>query len=169
MKWAASVEAWQALKSGEGCAMCADIHLAANPHSFLVAELPQSVVRLPRNQYMYGWTVVASKRHVSELWELSDQELVAFWQDVTRVAHALDTLFQPAKINYGVFGNLCPHLHCHVLPRSYTDDPHQPIDMHEQQRLLSDKAYRVLIEDLRRLILGGSLKQEPREANGRIP
>ena len=68
MKWMAP-EPWRALKQGKACPMCADIHLAENPHSFNVCELSQSFVRLPRNQYMRGWTLVVLKRHAAELFE----------------------------------------------------------------------------------------------------
>jgi len=45
--------------------LCADIHLEVNEFSFLVAELEWSYVRLARNQYRPGWTLVALKRHAS--------------------------------------------------------------------------------------------------------
>ncbi|MFN8491841.1 MAG: HIT family protein [Caldilineaceae bacterium] len=142
--------AWEALKQGLDCPMCANIHLVENVHSFLVAKLPQSFVRLPKNQYMRGWTLVACKRHVNELFELTDQELAAFWHDVATVAKALDTLYTPAKINYAVFGNLCPHLHCHLLVQTYQDDPHKPLNMHEQEIFLTPAEYQQMIKALRK-------------------
>ena len=128
MKWMAP-EAWQALKQGKDCPMCADIHLAENPHSFKVCELSQSIVRLPRNQYMRGWTLVVLKRHAAELFELSPHELHGFWDDVARVAHALERVYAPAKINYLIFGHRCPHVHCHLLAHGYDADPHKPVDI----------------------------------------
>lgn len=149
---------WQALKQGIDCPMCADIHLDENVHSFLVAELSQSFVRLPKNQYMRGWTLVACKRHVNELFELTDQELAAFWRDVATVAKALDSLYAPAKINYAVFGNLCPHLHCHLLVQTYQDDPHKPINMHEQEVFLAPAEYQQMIKALHeRIFSSGSV------------
>jgi diadenosine tetraphosphate (Ap4A) HIT family hydrolase len=65
------------------------------------------------------------KRHACELFELGEQELLEFWQDVARVAKALDTVYQPTKINYCIFGHLCPHIHCHLLVHSFADDPEQ--------------------------------------------
>ena len=142
-------EKWEPLKAGVGCPMCADLHLPENPFSFLVSERRQSYVRLPRNQFMRGWTIVAFKRHACELFELTPTELSEFWQDVSDVAQALDAIYRPVKINYGIFGHLCPHLHCHLLVHSYADDPHKLIDMNEQTVLLTSKEYQTMIDDLR--------------------
>jgi diadenosine tetraphosphate (Ap4A) HIT family hydrolase len=38
------------------------------------------------------------------------------------VAHALQAVFAPVKMNYNVLGNWVPHLHTHLVPR-YADDP----------------------------------------------
>ena len=87
-----SVEAWTQLKAGVDCSMCADIHLDENEFSYKVAEFRHTLVRLPKNQYVRGWTIVVLKRHASELFELKDAELSAFWRDVSSVARALDQL-----------------------------------------------------------------------------
>lgn len=68
-------------------------------------------MRFVRNQYRRGWTILALKRHATELFELDPNELAEFWQEVVRVAHALNDLYRPVKINYAVFGDLCPHIH----------------------------------------------------------
>jgi diadenosine tetraphosphate (Ap4A) HIT family hydrolase len=113
MRWQPP-EVWTKLKAGIGCRVCAVVHLDENSVSFKVAKLRRSFARLPKNQYLRGWTVVALKRHASELFELDDRELGEFWQDVARVARALDQIYRPAKISYGVMGFQCPHLHCHL-------------------------------------------------------
>jgi diadenosine tetraphosphate (Ap4A) HIT family hydrolase len=128
--------------------MCDDIHLEENSFSFKVAELRRSFVRFPKNQYMRGWTVVALKRHASELFELGDQELCEFWQDVAQFARALDQIYRPAKISYCVMGFRCPHLHCHRCVFSYDDDTHKPIDMNEKKVLLSEVEYQSMIADM---------------------
>ena len=89
------------------------------------------------------------KRHACELFELTPQELAEFWQDVSEVAQALDAIYRPVKIDYGVFGHLCPHLHCHLLVHSYQDDPHKLIDMNEQTVLLTNGEYMSMINELR--------------------
>src|SRR4051812_2936354 len=103
MRWLPP-ETWTRLKAGIDFPMCADIQLDENPFSFKIAELRQSYVRLPKNQYMRGWTVVALRRHASELFELSDAEVLGFWKDVAQVAKALDRIYRPANISYSVMG-----------------------------------------------------------------
>jgi hypothetical protein len=100
MGWA-SVDEWDRLKAGLGCPMCADIHLDENEFSYKVTEFEHTYVRLPKNQYQRGWTLVVLKRHANELFELTEVELAAFWRDVARVAQALDQLYHPTKIKPG--------------------------------------------------------------------
>jgi len=40
-----------------------------------------------------------------------------------------------------VMGSLCPHVHCHLLPRSFADDPTKPVNMNEQQVFLVPDEY----------------------------
>ena len=149
MAWTDPV-AWARMWAGSDCVMCADIHLEVNAFSLLVAELRQAYVRLARNQYRRGYTVVALKRHANELFELSDDELADYWRDVADAAAAIQRVFAPVKINYAVLGNLCPHIHCHLLPQFATDIPPHVLDMGDSQVLLTDQQYEQIVADLRR-------------------
>jgi diadenosine tetraphosphate (Ap4A) HIT family hydrolase len=102
-------EQWARLKAGVDCPMCADMHLEVNAFSYLVAELERSYVRLVRNQYRRGWTILALKRHATELFELAEDEHAEFWREVACAARALNDLCRPVKTNYSVLGNLGPH------------------------------------------------------------
>jgi len=148
MRWTPP-ERWADLKRGIGCAFCADAHLDENPASFKVADLDYSIVRLPKNQYMRGWTVVVLKRHANELFELGEDELAGFWREVALAARALDDIYHPAKINYCVFGHHCPHIHCHLLVHSFDEDPSKLIDMHEGEVFLTDAEYEQMRTALR--------------------
>jgi diadenosine tetraphosphate (Ap4A) HIT family hydrolase len=132
--------------------MCADIHLDENEFSYKVAEFDYTYVRLPKNQHQRGWTIVVLKRHANELFELTESELAGFWRDVARVAQALDRLYRPAKINYLVLGNLCPHLHCHLVLQTFADDQHKPIDMTAEVVLLEAAEYRSTVDALQQLL-----------------
>ncbi len=148
MTWK-NTEKWEKMISGEDCDFCSDIHLEENPHSFLVSELKTSFVRLPKNQYWKGWTIVALKRHATELYELSDQESADFTKEIASVAKAVKEVFQAVKINYAIYGNLCPHLHCHILPQQIENDPHAPIKQNAEAVFLSEDEYKTIIEKLR--------------------
>ncbi len=146
-------ETWNRLKAGVDCPMCADMHEAENPFSIKVADLDWSVVRLARNQYRRGWTLVILRRHASELFELGDAELAGFWREVAQVARALDRVYRPAKINYGVFGNLCPHIHCHLVMQFPEDDPTRPLDMQAGHVVLGEAEYAEMVSTLRDALL----------------
>ena len=54
-----------------------------------------------------------------------------------RVGQALQTVFNPLKMNFNILGNAVPHLHAHILPRYYGDpEPHRPIDPNAAQTFL---------------------------------
>ena len=143
---------WQDMIKGNNCPFCNDIHLDVNEFSFKVIELNNSFVRLPKNQYWKGWTIVALKRHATELFELSDIELSEFWKEVSLAAKAVKEVFKPIKINYAIHGNLCPHIHCHIFPQQLKNDPHAPIKPDGKEILLSEEEYRIIIASLRKYL-----------------
>src|SRR3954451_13033010 len=132
---------WQRLRAGDDCPMCLDGNLESNAFSLRVAEMDWSVMRLARNQWCRGWSLVILKSHACELFELSDAELCGFWRDVSRAAQALQSVFQPVKMNYAVYGNLNPHIHCHLVPRYASDDPRAPLEMGAGEVLLAEQDY----------------------------
>jgi diadenosine tetraphosphate (Ap4A) HIT family hydrolase len=115
---------WADMKAGIACPMCDDGHLPTNEHGDLIAELPGSYARLHRNQTHAGYSVVIAKRHASELFDLSGEELALFWNEVAAVARSISMVLDPVKLDYLVMGHLCPHVHCHVYPQYENDDPH---------------------------------------------
>jgi diadenosine tetraphosphate (Ap4A) HIT family hydrolase len=82
-----------------------------------VCELSYTNVYLMRNQNYPGRCVVAWKSHVREIFELSTDEQAIFANEVALTAKAIYQLFAPDKLNYGIYGDGVPHLHCHVVPK----------------------------------------------------
>lgn len=151
MKWK-SPEDWAKLKAGIDCPLCQDGNMEENQHSYKVIELKQSFVRFNKNQYMPGWTTLILKRHATELFELTPEERAGFWDEVSLVAKALYEIYNPAKINYCIWGNFMPHLHCHLFTQTFDDDPGKPINQNEKEVLLSVKKYQSLIKDIKKKI-----------------
>ena len=87
-----------------------------------VALLPTAVAVLGNDQYYPGYTLVIARRHATELYHLPDTESTAYFQDMLRVARAIDRAFSPRKMNYELLGNTVAHLHWHLFPR-YANDP----------------------------------------------
>ncbi|WP_286165786.1 HIT family protein [Olsenella uli] len=87
-----------------------------------LCELPASQLILFREQSHRGRCIVASKRHVDDISDLTEEESAAFMADVRHVAAALHRAFSPDKINFGAYGDTMHHLHFHLVPK-YADDP----------------------------------------------
>lgn len=83
----------------------------------LVCSLTASDVYLVRDQTYKGRCVVAYRKHLSDLHELSVEEQAAFLRDLCAVCSALASVYHPDKINLAVYGDKLPHLHFHVVPK----------------------------------------------------
>lgn len=92
------------------------------PPEEVVWQFPTSVAVLGHWQYYHGYCVLIARRHASELSQLTDAERLAYLDEMCLLARAIETVFNPRKLNYELLGNLVPHLHWHVFPR-YEQDP----------------------------------------------
>lgn len=90
-----------------------------------IVELDHSYVILNRDQFFPGYTLLFTKEHVTELFHLDRAVRTGLMEEVSRVAAALYEVFQPAKINYELLGNMVPHIHWHLVPR-FADEPLWP-------------------------------------------
>lgn len=116
-----------------------------------VAPLQVSMLYLFKEQTYRGRCVVAYRAHINELFELPDAELTLFMQDVARAARAMQSAFNPSKINYGAYSDKLPHLHFHLVPK-YKDGPSwgAPFTMMpEPKQLLSATDYAALIAQIK--------------------
>ena len=80
--------------------------------------LDSSTVYLFNDQNFKGRCVVANNHHVTELFYLPREEMIAYMDEVTLVAQAVFNVVKPNKINYAVFGDIVSHLHYHIVPKS---------------------------------------------------
>lgn len=87
----------------------------------LVWQFPHSFAVLGPWQYYTGYCILVSRRHATELSQLG-AERAAFLDEMSALARAIEEAFRPCKLNYELLGNLVPHLHWHLFPRS-ADDP----------------------------------------------
>lgn len=89
--------------------------------------------------------VIWRGRHVADVTRLSNTEAGRYWEDVLRVARAVELHYTPAKLNLMLLGNELPHLHTHVVPRYVDDrDPGRPPSMR-----IGEPRLQLPIEDLR--------------------
>lgn len=86
-----------------------------------ITKLEISTLYLFKEQTYKGRCIVSFDKHVNELFELSEEELELFMQDVVKVAKTLKKVFNADKINYGIYSDKLPHLHFHIVPK-YIDE-----------------------------------------------
>jgi len=103
-----------------GCERIALIGEKRNPD--FVAELRECFVTLADEQAYRGYCILLLKDHHERLAELPLEHQLRVFEDVARVASALERELRPERINYACLGNMLRHVHWHVTPR-YADDP----------------------------------------------
>ncbi len=115
-----------------------------------IAKLDVSTVFLFKEQTYHGRCNVVYKDHVKELFNLNEQELSSFMNDIKRVAIAVDKAFQPNKINYGAYGDTMHHLHMHVVPKyEGKDNWGSTFEMNPGKTYLTDKEYENVIAKIK--------------------
>lgn len=100
----------------ENCSYCAEGALL-DAFGIKIGELPMSKVILFKEQSHRGRVIVACKRHVDDITDLTKEERIQFMEDVSHVAEILHELFHPDKINFGAYGDTMHHLHFHLVPK----------------------------------------------------
>lgn len=133
----------------QNCAYCMEGELVAQ-FGIKICELGASKVYLFKEQSHPGRCIVASKYHVSEMKDLSDEDRIAFLNDVNTVARAIHEVFHPDKVNYGAYGDTGCHLHFHLTPK-YKDEFEWggTFEMNPKKTFLTDTEYEEMVSKLR--------------------
>lgn len=133
------------------CPMC---NRWSDDSDLRIIPLKHSFVTLNRDQFFPGYVLLFTREHVTELFHLKPRMRGELMEEVSRVAQALQTVFQPDKINYELLGNMVAHMHWHLVPRFATDPlwP-RPIwsEAHEELLLTPDE-YLSRIELIRKAL-----------------
>ena len=134
------------------CSYCVEGELVAK-FGIKICELDATKVYLFKEQSHKGRVIVASKYHVSEITELTDEQRNAFFADVNHVAEAIHKAFSPDKVNYGANGDTGHHLHFHLVPK-YKDEFEWggTFAMDPKQKTLTDAEYDELINELKKYL-----------------
>lgn len=115
-----------------------------------IADLEVSQLFLFKEQSHPGRCNVVYKDHGVDLQMLSDDERNAFMRDVARVGKAIDTAFNPDKINYGAYADTISHLHMHIVPKYKGEFEFGGVfEMNPKKTYLSDAEYSAMIEKIK--------------------
>lgn len=136
----------------ENCSYCTEGELL-DAFGIKICELPASKVILFKEQSHPGRVIVASKKHVDEITDLTAEERIAYIEDIAHVADAIHKAFQPTKINYGAYGDTMHHLHFHLVPK-YKDgfEYGGVFQMNPKEKFLSDEEYKEMIEKIKKYL-----------------
>lgn len=133
----------------QNCAYCMENELL-DKFGIKICELSQSKVYLFKEQSHKGRVIVAHKKHVSEMVNLTDDERNGYFEDISRVARAIHAAFSPNKINYGAYGDTGCHLHFHLVPKYEGEfEWASTFEMNPQKTYLSDAGYAEIIAKIK--------------------
>lgn len=132
------------------CAYCMEGELVAK-FGIKICELEASKVYLFKEQSHKGRVIVAHKKHVGDMQELTAEERSVYFEDVAKVAGALKAAFAPDKINYGAYGDTGHHLHFHLVPK-YADEYEWGgvFEMNPDKVYLTDAEYESIIAQIKK-------------------
>jgi ATP adenylyltransferase len=113
-------------KESGACFLCAAAE-AADPKrqadSLVLWQSPHCVVLINRFPYTNGHLWIAPKKHVAELAQLSDDQLLDMEKQTVAAIDLLSEVMAPQGFNLGINLGRCAgaglpgHLHRHVVPR----------------------------------------------------
>ena len=84
---------------------------------FEVCDLSISKVFLCKDQTLPGRCTIMFKEHYEEIFQIPKEERDLFMNDVCLLAKTISELFNPDKINYGIYGDTCRHVHYTICPK----------------------------------------------------
>lgn len=118
----------------EGCVFCLEAEGSLAPaESLLVRDGDSAISLLNKFPYSSGHLMVAPRRHVGELAELTDQEALEVHRLAVAALDALGHIYGPGGFNLGwnlgrVAGaGIADHVHLHVVPRWAGDTNFMPV------------------------------------------
>jgi ATP adenylyltransferase len=117
----------------ETCVFCAEAAGDLGADSMLVARGAHAFVLLNKFPYSSGHLMVATLRHVGELYQLGADEAAEIHVLTTRAIDALRRVYAPDAFNVGwnlgevAGGSISGHLHEHVVPRWAGDTNFMPV------------------------------------------
>ena len=118
----------------EGCVVCAEAAGSFEPaDSLRVWDGETAIVLLNKYPYSSGHLMVAPRRHVGALGDLTDEEAVEIHRLAVAAIDVLTRVYGPGGFNLGwnlgrVAGaGIADHVHLHVVPRWAGDTNFMPV------------------------------------------
>ena len=114
----------QGLSKAAGCFICHNLeNPAEDANNFVLWRTASSIVILNQYPYNNGHLLIAPSKHVGELSDVDDGELLELVKLISQAQKVLSAVLHPHGFNVGInFGRcagagLPEHLHIHIVPR----------------------------------------------------
>lgn len=112
------------------CTFC--LIVAGESPAHPVYEDEQTLAFMDINPATDGHTLVVPRHHAADVWSLPEEEQVAVWRSVRRVAHAMREGLRPDGLNILQSNGAAAlqtvfHYHVHLIPRYVGDGVHVPL------------------------------------------
>ena len=111
-------------KQDDECFLCHhNVHPDQDDENLVVWRSRQGIVVLNRYPYNNGHLLIAPQRHIADLSEATEEELLDLLRQVRDTQHCLSRAINPHGFNIGINIGRCAgaglpgHLHVHVVPR----------------------------------------------------
>ncbi len=118
-----------------------------NNAAIKICDLQVSELYLNREQSYPGRLILVLKSHTEELYELSQNERTAFINDICSAAKAMEDLYHPGRINYGMYGDNVKHIHVHIVPKTKDGlDWNGVFQMNPRKTYLADDEYMKIVK-----------------------
>ena len=110
-------------EEGSGCVFCVEKDAMTIPDSLLLGIYPTTVALLNRYPYNSGHLLIVPRRHVTDLTDLSAEELRELFSLVALGTRVLRETYDPEGLNVGMNlgkaagAGIAGHLHAHLVPR----------------------------------------------------
>jgi ATP adenylyltransferase len=118
---------------GNTCIFCDKLQSAQDQENYLLHRGDKVFVILNLYPYNNGHLLVAPKRHVGELAELTGEEMFEIGETTKQMVNLLKKAFNPDGFNIGVnLGTIAGagvpgHFHVHIVPRWAGDTNFMPV------------------------------------------
>ena len=123
----------------------------------LVLKTEHSIVLMNTYPYNPGHVMVAPKRHVPDITDLSKEEFCDLWETVKLMELVIKKVFSPDGMNIGVNlgkaagAGIVDHLHVHIVPRWIGDNNFMPVV--SDTRIISQaiqESFQLIVDELKR-------------------
>ncbi len=115
------------ISKNKGCFICDYVHGDDDEGNLVLYRTEDSIALMNAYPYTNGHVMVAPKRHVASLTDLSPSELADLFSLVSLMLKALKQALNPHGFNVGINigrsagAGLEEHMHVHIVPRWFGD------------------------------------------------